>query len=296
MIARPMAHTSRVCPKCGGLNGAEETSCYRCGQRLPGPLTSGILDVWFSALGRDAPLTRLFVGLCVIEFVLMAVSGKNMSLLGGVRLSEALRWGGLASDVTSRFLLLPPVSQSEPWRYLSATFVHFGLLHIGFNMMALWDLGRVVEQRVGSGRFVLIFLGTSIAGFVASDFWYAFRNEPAYTGGASAGLFGLVGALVGYLYAAKDPVWKQFLMRVAIYAVIFAIAWPVNNAAHVGGALSGLPLGYLFYREKRPWQRARVFNVLAALLVLASFASIALSLRSPVWQRAKQAEIQAGIE
>lgn len=296
MIARPMAHSSRVCPKCGGLNGAEERVCYRCGQRLPGPLASGLLDTFYSALGREAPLTRLFLGMCAIEFVLMAVTGKSASLLGGVRISEGLRWGAMPSDVTSALLGLPPVSHAEPWRYLSATFVHFGLLHIVFNGMALWDLGRVVEQRLGSGRFAVIFLGTSIAGFVVSDFWYAPRQEPAFTGGASAGLFGLVGVLVGYLYAARDPAWKQFLTRVVIYAVIFAIAWPVNNAAHIGGALTGLPLGYLFYKEKRPWKRALWFNALAGILVLASFASVALSLRSPYWQRAKQAEIQAGIE
>ncbi len=275
---------SRVCPHCGALNSADEKQCARCREPLPGAVASAVQDAWLSALGGEAPLTKLYVGVCVIIFVIMAIASGKLEILGGARPSEALKWGALFT----------PLGREEPWRYLSATFVHFGMLHVGFNMMALWDLGRVTEARLGSGRFALIFIGTSIAGFVASDLWYAFRGQPAFTAGASAGLFGLIGCLVGYLYAAKDPAWKQFLTRVVIYAAIFAFALPVNNAAHAGGFFAGVPLGVLFYRENRPWRRSRLFSVVAGVVLLASLGSIAASHRSPAWQELRRIELARG--
>ena len=249
-----------------------------------------LTDAWQSALGRESPLTKLYLGLCVLVFLLMTLTGGKLSILGGTPYSVAIRWGAVATNFAP---FLPNLGEVEPWRYLSAMFVHFGALHIGFNMMALWDLGRVIEQRLGSARFVLIFIGTGILGFVVSDFWYAIARDRAVTGGASGGLFGLVGALVGYLYAARDPAWKQLLVRVVIYAVIFAFVFPVNNAAHAGGLISGLALGYAFYKEKRPWTKTRWFGAVAALLVFASFASVGLSLASSQWKVVQALEARA---
>jgi membrane associated rhomboid family serine protease len=251
---------------------------------MPGPLLRGAIDLFESALGREVPVTKLYVGLCLLVFVMMTVLGRRFTLLGAVRESEALRWGALAW----------PLGLHEPWRYLSAMFVHFGALHVAFNMMALWDFGRATEQRLGSGRFAVIFVGTGVVGFVASDAWHFLNGVPSFTAGASGGLFGLVGSLIGYLYAARDPAWKQFLIRVVVYAVIFAVALPVNNAAHLGGFAAGFPLGMWFYKEKQPWRRRTAFSVVAVVLVVASLASIVLSQRSPVWKDLRALENSRG--
>ena len=252
---------------------------------MPGPLAKGALDLVQTALGKDFPFTKLYVGICVAVFIMTTISSKSFSMLGGMPYSIALRWGALFG----------PLGLHEPWRYLSAMFVHFGALHIGFNMMALWDFGRATEQRLGSGRFVVIFIGTGIAGFIVSDIWYMMRGVPAMTAGASGGLFGLVGALIGYLYAAKDPAWKQFLVRVIVYAAIFAFALSVNNAAHIGGFATGFPMGYLFYKERQPWKRDKWFMGIAIAMILASFASIALSHASDIWKDVRQQELDAGM-
>lgn len=237
-----------------------------------------------TALGREFPLTKLYVILCVAVFVMTTLASRKLEMLGGTRPSEALRWGALFGTL----------GRHEPWRYLSAMFVHFGVLHLGFNMMALWDFGRATELRLGSGRFTLIFVLTGVLGFVTSDLWYAFSGAPALTAGASGGLFGLTGALIGYLYAARDPAWKQFLVRVIIYAAIFAFALSVNNAAHIGGFATGFPLGYLFYKERSPWGRNKVFGGLAVLCVLASLGSIAASHASGVWREVRRQELSMG--
>ncbi|HEY3234190.1 MAG TPA: rhomboid family intramembrane serine protease [Polyangiaceae bacterium] len=240
-----------------------------------------------AVLGEHFPMTKLYLGLCVLVFALTSVSG-GVSLLG-LSNSEALRWGALFYAPGAR------LTRQEPWRYLSAMFVHSGLLHIFFNGTALWDFGRATERRLGSARFVIVFILTGVAGFVLSELWYSWRAVAATTLGASGGLFGLIGCLIGYLYARKDPVWKDFLIRVVVFSAILAIALPVNNAAHFGGFACGVPLGYLFYRERRPWRRNAVLAVIAGLLVLASFASIGLSYASPVWRAVRQAEIERGM-
>lgn len=243
---------------------------------------SGFLD---TALGSEFRMTKLYVGLCVVAWVAMTVGTKSApDILGMKNVSEAFRWGATITTL----------GREEPWRYLSAMFVHFGILHLVFNMMALWDFGRATEQRVGAGRFVIVFIVTGILGFVASDVWSTMGGPRGPTAGASGGLFGLVGFLIGYLYAAKDPAWKSFLGRVVVYAVIFAVAMPVNNAAHIGGFVSGFPLGWVFFMERQPFKRTKAFNVAAAILVIASFASIALSHRSPLWREIRADEIARG--
>lgn len=231
-------------------------------------------------LGTEHRLTKLFAGVCVLVFVAMVFEdpgGMQLSLRSGFRVSTTLKWGAL----------WPGLGPVEPWRYASAMFVHVGgVLHVAFNTMALVDLGKTLEERVGSARFTIIFLLTGIVGFIASDLW-----SGAPTGGASGGIFGLAGALVGYLYAAKDPHWKRFLIRLLVYALVFALVLPVNNAAHAGGLVLGGLLGYLSYLEaRRGWRRHRVFRLAAVLLAVACLASIPLSVRSPVWQQVQQLE------
>lgn len=279
-----MPHGSRICPHCGGLNSSDETRCYRCGQDFPGPLASGLVDLYYSVLGREMQLTKLFVGLCVLVFALTTLDAKHLEILGNYPTSTDLRFGAL----------IAPLGRVEPWRYLSACFFHFGLLHLGINMWAMWDLGRAIETRLGSSRFTIIFVVTGFVGFAASGLWYSMQPISPPTAGASGGLFGLVGALLGYLYAKRDPIWKQFLGRVVIYTVIFSLAMPVNNVAHVVGGLCGVPFGYLFYKEARPWRRARLFGWIAGFLVLASFGSVALAQRSPYWKMVRQQEILRG--
>jgi membrane associated rhomboid family serine protease len=231
-------------------------------------------------------MTRLFVGGCILVFVWSALDagllnlfdregGIEALLLGGRTSWEKLRWGALATQLVS----------TEPWRLLSATFVHFGLLHVGFNMLAIISLGRALEPQLGPARYIVTLLGTALFGFVTSHVWHT-QVSPFHglTAGASGGVLGLAGALIGYLYARGNPAWKQIGAQVVLYAVLFAVMLPVNNAAHAGGLLSGLPLGYLFCKERRRHRHAWAFRWLAGAFIAASVASIVLSHTSDVWR------------
>lgn len=269
-----MASGSRICVQCGRLNAREDARCYQCGARL-GAGWERRAQGWTSALDRRSWATTLYVLLSVVVYGALSLGG--MGATGAVQRLEVLRWGALAGSL----------GHTEPWRYLSAMFVHFGLLHFGFNTLALHQLGRSLEDAVGWARFTLVFVGTGIAGFLASDLWYA---PLPLTGGISGGIFGLLGAAVGWRYAQGDPEWKRLAITGVGYAVAMVLldrmtAMVVNHAAHIGGLAAGAVLGWAIYRLGRGPRIDRALNLIGALSIAASFASIALSLTSPLLRR-----------
>ena len=276
-----MAEGSRICPQCGGLNGIDEKTCYRCGKGLPGPLASSAQGFFSNLSAEGLPATKAIILICLVVYALCVMSDGgfrfDLSLAGAFRTSTLLRFGVLYSDL----------AYSEPWRLLASVFVHLGILHIGLNLMSLVSLGRSLEPHFGSARFVLLYTLTGILGFLASQWWY---GERTYTAGASGAIFGLVGAFVGVLFARKNPDWKRALVNNLIYAAILGFVLPANTAAHLGGFVAGIVVGALLERERKPRARDGVMLVLAALCMLGSVASIVLSARSPVWKEARRFE------
>lgn len=277
-----MSGNVRICPFCGKLNAKDEARCIRCERRLPGAGESLLRDSARRFLGDDYPLTKAFIALSVGVFVGMLLLGGGGSLMGAARPSQALRWGALFG----------PLGSYEPWRYLSAMFVHFGLLHLGLNCLALHALGRSTESALGSLRFAIVFLGTGIVGFLASDFSYRY---PPLTGGISGGVFGLLGVAAGWRYAERDPEWKRLALTGLGYALVMWLlpGFNVNNAAHLGGLLAGGLFGWAFYLERRAFRFRPFVNAFACVLLVATPASIVLSHLSErwrLWEAREQAE------
>ncbi len=278
-----MSRGSKICPECGALNSLDQQTCVRCQTPFPGPLGATLRTLVERVLGRELPMTKLFVGMCGLVFAFLTLDTHQLSIMGSDVYWSALRWGALA----------PLLGLSEPWRMLSATYVHFGILHIVFNMMATIDLGKLLERLIGSSRFMVALLSSALVGFVVSEVWSLnFGPLRSITGGASGGIFGLGGVLIGYLYARRDPAWKQIGIRIAVYAALFAVVFPVNNAAHIGGFVAGAPLGYIFYKEARPWRRHALFRTLAGILIVGSIVSVVLSERSPVWEAQRAVDLR----
>ena len=293
-----MATGARVCTYCGGIRAADDPPCPRCGRKNLPDWLNGVVRAYRDVFGSTMPLTWVFVLLCLLVFFGMYLPiwirshGNISALMGGQQVSDVLRWGGIMNFGGRGGL--GGITAEEPWRWLSAMFVHFGPLHVGMNLVTLVALGRELEPRLGSGRFGVVFLVSGILGFVASDAWSMVSGNPSLTGGASGGLYGLIGALVGYLFARKDPRYRAILLEVAVLGVAMALLFPVNNAAHVGGFVSGSPLGILFFREKRPWRRDAFFGAFAGSLTVLALASIGLSMRSPLVREAQESEQRRG--
>jgi len=274
---------ARVCPFCRELNSVSERRCYRCGRRLPGPLAEGTLKLARELLGVEAPVTRLLLGLELAVFGLCLVVDHDplpIGLTGSFKRSTLLRFGALGGSL----------GESEPWRFLSAVFVHMGVLHVLMNLWMFVSLGREIERALGGARLALVFLGTGVLGFVASAFWYA-PFQPL-TAGASGGVFGQIGAVVGILWARKDPEWKKVFARNLIYALLLSLVLGnVNTAAHLGGFGAGIGLGFAFGRERSRLRLELPLRALAAAAVVAVMLSVGLSMRSPVWQGMRAHEL-----
>lgn len=277
-----MSHGSRVCPGCGALNGAQEAQCHRCGRPLAGARGGlvGVFETPFLA-------TRILLGICLVDFALLVLDHGGLPTIllplgSQPTISELLRWGALTDEVAWR----------EPWRFLSAVFVHFDPLHLLMNGMGALALCRRTEQRVGGPRMVIAFTITGIVGFVASALWK--QGEPFVTAGASGALFGLMGHEIGHMHMGRDPRLKDVLLQFGAYTLAFALMFPVNNAAHLAGFASGYPVSRLLAADKRPWRRAAVYRALAVACVVASVVSIALCVRSPVWVRERAGEVLRG--
>ena len=198
-------------------------------------------------------------------------------LLGGGNNDDALRFGALLVD---RDAVL-----AEPWRALSATFVHFGLLHVASNLLGLVWLARLAEPAIGADRFVLAYVASGLSGWAASALRaFVVHAPPSLNAGASGAVFGLLGLVLGWMVRTRDPRWKGFAFNAVILSLVFGFALngagtlvsrggaaiSIDNTAHVGGLLSGLALGVAYAGE---W-RAPAWLVRAGA-VLALVASVA---------------------
>jgi rhomboid protease GluP len=168
----------------------------------------------------------------------------------------------------------PVFIQGSWWTVLSATWLHGGLLHILFNMMAARNLGPSAAEIIGPARTVIIYTVSGVCGFLLSSFMGRYLLLPipffrgaALTVGASASIFGLVGAMVHYGRRSGSSLVRTETTRYAIILFVSAMFFPnVDNYAHLGGFLGGYGTSWFF----NPLTRERGDHMLIAVLCLAA--------------------------
>jgi membrane associated rhomboid family serine protease len=276
------APRARPCPRCGALNGADFDRCIRCGASTSAPApqpsrAAGRLD------GSTQIATMVLTALTCLVFAGQLRGslsrGAGFPVLEDNNVVDTIRFGSL---------LVIPGEPFEPWRLLSAVFVHYGALHFVLNMMALWNLARLAEPAVGSARFAIAYVATGILGFGASAAWSALvTHQPVHTAGASAAVFGIMGVILGWLIRRRDPRWKQFARQAVVYSLLFGVVVRANNAAHVGGLVAGIAFGLIFAGGRRTRAEPLV-NVAAAVSLLACVVALVLAQRSPLWREVER--------
>ena len=202
--------------------------------------------------------------------------GINLAVFAGMALS------GIAMDPTPRQLIDwganygPLTLGGQQWRLLTSMFLHGGLFHIFFNLWCLWDLGALCESLYGHTTFAAVYLISGVGASLASVWWH-----PAVPSvGASGAIFGIVGALIASYYLGEFSMprfaVKGHLRSVLVfagYALIFgAMSGRTDNAAHIGGLITGLVFGALIARvapEREPFRRVAVI-LLVGLIVFGS--------------------------
>ena len=203
-------------------------------------------------------ITPILLNLNLLVFILMVLMGVNAFNPDGESL---IRWGANFKPVTTA---------GEPWRLLTNCFLHIGILHLLMNMYALVFIGVILEPYLGKIRFAAAYLLTGVGASVASLWWH----DMTISAGASGAIFGMYGVFLALLttdFIHKD-VRKSLLTSISVfvgYNLLNGLKGGIDNAAHIGGLLSGLIIGYaLIPSLKKP----HVFRLkLNAILLLTVF-------------------------
>ena len=149
------------------------------------------------------------------------------------------------------------------WRLVSSMFLHGSVWHLGFNMLALWQVGRLAERIFGSTRFVALYFIAGVSGSLASVLW----NPNVNSVGASGAIFGILGGLLAFLGRANTGVpptvvteLRASLLPFLLFSLWMGFVYPhTDNAAHIGGLVGGWLAGHLLARSIHlPEQKAGV--------------------------------------
>ncbi|MEN9361963.1 MAG: Rhomboid protease GluP [Verrucomicrobiota bacterium] len=175
----------------------------------------------------------------------------------------------------------------EPWRLLSSTFLHFGLIHLAVNMLALWNLGRFLERAYGSPLFLILYLSSGIFGSMLS---VGIRPD-VHSAGASGAICGLGGALLAFCLLRRKELPSLLIKDLRNHALQFigltaliGLAIPgIDNFAHLGGFLGGLVLGAAGSLPIAPSERKAAFPL--RLLMTSLLATLSLALAGYLLQR-----------
>jgi rhomboid protease GluP len=169
-------------------------------------------------------------------YILMAILGLGFISFKG---QDLLNWGANYGPLTKN---------GEWWRLLTSTFLHGGLIHVLANMYGLLFVGIFLEPMLGRAKFLTTYLLTGLLASIASIWWY----DSTVSVGASGAIFGLYGLFLAFMLTKVFPAefGKAFLLSTVIfvgYNLLMGLVGGIDNAAHIGGLLSGLVIGLILY-------------------------------------------------
>jgi rhomboid protease GluP len=262
--------------------GISATRCHECGASLRFSLAalSKGLSGFFGE--NEAPVTTVLLIANILMFGVSWLATASSGGGGGFR----ILWG-LGGETMYRLgaSFGPSIfSQHELYRLVTAMFLHGGLIHIGFNMMALMQFGPALEELYGSARYLFFYVATGMFGFLVSA---ALGN---YSLGASGAILGLVGLMLAVTTKRGGAYMREIRSRlITSVAILFVLGFSgvgIDNYAH--GA--GLALGFVFGKlsvDRRPMnvkeiRIAHVLGWLAGIVVIASFVLMILHFHDPL--------------
>ena len=192
----------------------------------------------------QAPVTYLLIGLNILVYVAMIVSGISPSQ---PTILQLIHWGANFG---------PLDRAGQWWRLLSACFLHIGFLHIAFNMYVLYQVGPFTERLYGGARYLLLYLVAGIGGNVLG----VYLHPMIVSAGASGAIFGVYGGLLAFLLRQRAAIRPEAVKAIGQSALIFIgfnLFYGLASAhtdltAHIGGLFAGFLAGLVLVR---PLQR-----------------------------------------
>ena len=182
-------------------------------------------------------VTSIIIDLNILVFLLMVFSGIDIISPNG---KELLEWGANRRAETT---------SGEWWRLLTSMFLHGGIMHLLLNIYGLILAALFVEPQLGRKNYSMLYILSGLCGSLASIWWY----PNTVSAGASGAIFGLYGAILGLLFTNAFPKdgKKGILIMIGVFVLInlvWGLTGGIDNAAHIGGLLSGAILGIILYK------------------------------------------------
>jgi rhomboid protease GluP len=263
------------------LHAGSAPAAQRLASLLPATQTPGFEKRWvqlreyerrIAALRQTRWVTPVLVFANIaIYLALILWSGR----LGLFDLQQLIDWGADFGPLTLH---------GQPWRLISALFLHMDLLHLAFNMWALWNLGRLAERLYGPWPYLVLYFSCGILASTTSVAW----NLGNVSIGASGAIFGVLGAFLAFFLRRRNELpaslWRAHGVSTLLFAAFSIVSGAlqplIDNAAHVGGLVGGLVLGAVLALPLEPQVRQQFpFKETLGALMLAAAGSGALLLQ-----------------
>jgi membrane associated rhomboid family serine protease len=231
-------------------------------------MTRGVRRASFEGVG--AKVTRALIGINVAVYVAELATGGGINGIG----STIYEKGVLIASAFDSHGHLVGVAQGDWWRLITAAFLHYGPFHLLLNMFALYWFGSLLEQRIGSGKFLLLYLVSGLAGSAGALVW----SPLVPTVGASGAIFGILGAGL-VLEQQRDYVFGGSALGVILanFILTFSIS-SISKGGHIGGLIGGIvcALGLTrFGRGHAAYGRAGALGI--ATIAAVGIASVAVA-------------------
>lgn len=226
----PDRETGLSCSECG------RPICYECmtpaavGIRCPehSGQAHGIQRVRRTAQrasveGTDAVVTKTLIAIIVAVYLITVVQGFGINSPGGSFFMKTVLYG-------------PFVANGDWWRLITSAFLHGGLLHIAFNMLALWWIGAPVEHYLGRSRYLLLYFASALAGSAGA----LLQTPTTPVVGASGAIFGILGAMVIIEWQHTGSFAGNAMTLIVINLGIGFFYSNLSWGGHIGGLVGGV--------------------------------------------------------
>lgn len=141
----------------------------------------------------------------------------------------------------------PLIAQGQYYRLFTAMFLHFGIVHLLYNMLALLFLGDSLEHHVGPVIYLMIYMTGGLFGNVLTCLWESHTGEYAVSAGASGAIFSVIGANLAIALVNRDRISRNYLRRLTVITILMIAQGfteqGTNAVAHLSGCMAGFVLG-----------------------------------------------------
>lgn len=228
---RWLNYEHKYCPSCEQIVDRDESKCPHCGASVPPAAVYKLMRLLRSVAPGGGATMSIFLGVIVMLYVISIFMGGPGAIFSPTP-SSTLRFGALHPWL---------VADGDWWRIMSFGLVHSGLIHIGFNVMALTQLGPMIEREIGPARMLVLITVSQLASGLACYF----LDRPVV--GASGWLFGLLGFGItwNHRHGGSRLAMRDQFAKWAFYGGVIGLIMGWSTTAHLGGLVGGALMGWI---------------------------------------------------